>query len=1126
MSTITALYVDDEPDLLEIARIFLEKTGDLTIDTCSSPLDAMEKLRSVRYDAIISDYQMPEMDGITFLKTVRSNVGPIPFILFTGRGREEVVIQAINHGADFYLQKGGDPKAQFAELAHKIRQAVQQKRAEASIHDHERRESDIINFLPDATFAIDMSGHIIAWNRAMERMTGVNAPAVMGKGDYEYAIPFYHERRPILIDLVLRNDPADPHYPFIKRDGKTLFSEITIPHFNNGTGAALWFTASPLYDMQGTVVGAIESIRDITDQKRIEEALRESKEKFREMADLLPQIVYEADCHGLLTYANAIAFQLFGYTREDFSRGLHIPDMIVPEERERGVRAMRDILAGKPLPAGGQEYQALRKDGSTFPVTIYTVPIVRNDRITGLRGIIVDISSRQQVEEQLRERERFLTTLMSHLPGFVYRCRNDRDWTMTYISEGCRDLTGYAPADFLVDRTITFNALIHPDHRERIWQKWQTLLGRLEVFEDEYPIITKSGETRWVQERGQGIFSEDHRLLFLEGFIADVTRRRSVEEALEKKSRYYELLLHTSTDAIHVMDKDGRLREWNDAFLSHLGYSAQEAAHLTIADWDVSRKIDQFALWIAGLIREGGIIEAIHRRKDGTLRDMEITTTAVTIDGEKLLYASARDITERKRVNRALFESEARYRNIVESFEDLYYETDAKGIIRFLSPSCYPLTGWTVAELTGKPVTTVYSDEKYRNDLTVAIQETGYVRDFEIVLNKRDGTPTPVSLSAHIIRNPGGYLAGIAGSLRDITDRKRAEVEIQRSREQLALVIAGSGAGFWDWNIPEGRLIINERWAEIIGHSLADLEPISVKTWEKYCHPDDLRRSEILQQQHFTGENPVYESEARMLHADGHWVWVLDRGKVVEWDHEHRPVRMTGTHIDITRIKQMESALRQANTKLNLLNSITRHDIVNQLTSLKGFLELSRMNPADTASVAGFIDKEESIAKTIERQIAFTRYYQDMGVKDPAWQNVEASALGAAAALPMRGISLCIERSDLEVYADPLFDKVFYNLIDNALRYGGDRMTAVRISCQEIADGLVLVCEDDGAGISDENRKRLFERGFGKNTGLGLFLVREILSITGITIRETGTPGIGARFELLVPRGSYRFARL
>ena len=150
---------------------------------------------------------MPVMDGIEFLKRVRASGNTIPFIIFTGRGREEIVIQALNEGADFYLQKGGEPLSQFAELAHKIRQAVQQRRAEASIRDHERREADIINFLPDATFAIDTQGVVIAWNRAMEKMTGVSSPEILGKGNYEYAIPFYHERRPILIDLVLTDDP-------------------------------------------------------------------------------------------------------------------------------------------------------------------------------------------------------------------------------------------------------------------------------------------------------------------------------------------------------------------------------------------------------------------------------------------------------------------------------------------------------------------------------------------------------------------------------------------------------------------------------------------------------------------------------------------------------------------------------------------------------------------------------------------------------------------------------------------------------------------------------------------------------------------------------------------------------
>src|SRR5271157_5922550 len=202
------LYVDDEPGLLEIGKLFLEKEGWFSVDVITSASGALSLMESATYDAIIADYQMPGMDGIEFLKHVRSSGNSIPFILFTGRGREEVVIQALNEGADFYLQKGGEPVPQFTELAHKIRQAVQKRQADASVRDLERREADILNFLPDATFAIDAGGVVISWNQAMEELSGITAAEILGKGNYEYAIPAYHERRPILIDLVLTEDPA------------------------------------------------------------------------------------------------------------------------------------------------------------------------------------------------------------------------------------------------------------------------------------------------------------------------------------------------------------------------------------------------------------------------------------------------------------------------------------------------------------------------------------------------------------------------------------------------------------------------------------------------------------------------------------------------------------------------------------------------------------------------------------------------------------------------------------------------------------------------------------------------------------------------------------------------------
>jgi PAS domain S-box-containing protein len=278
---IVILYVDDEPGLLEIGKLFLERSGQFSVDISTSAPEALAMLDSKHYDAIISDYHMPGMDGIEFLKKVRASGNTIPFIMLTGRSREEIVIQALNEGADFYLQKGGKLVSQFTELAHQIRHAVQQRWADASICDFERRESDIIDFLPDATFVIDRSGRIIAWNHAIEEMTGVPASEMLGKGDYEYAIPFYGQRQPILIDLIFESDEVVARkYAHILHKNHTLMADTNLV-FPNGIPATLMVMASPLYNRQGDVVGAIESIRDITERKRAAEAVTAANKKLK-----------------------------------------------------------------------------------------------------------------------------------------------------------------------------------------------------------------------------------------------------------------------------------------------------------------------------------------------------------------------------------------------------------------------------------------------------------------------------------------------------------------------------------------------------------------------------------------------------------------------------------------------------------------------------------------------------------------------------------------------------------------------------------------------------------------------------------------------------------------------------
>jgi PAS domain S-box-containing protein len=224
---------------------------------------------------------------------------------------------------------------------------------------------------------------------------------------------------------------------------------------------------------------------------------------------------------------------------------------------------------------------------------------------------------------------------------------------------------------------------------------------------------------------------------------------------------------------------------------------------------------------------------------------------------------------------------------------------------------------------------------------------------------------------------------------------------------------------------------------------------------------------------------------------------------------------------DITARKRAEDGLALASRKLNLMSGITRHDIINQLTILSGSLDLALGKVKEPERIA-HINRAQKAADTIQRQIAFTREYEDLGVRSPVWQRLSDIIRSAASQLAATAISFEIPDDRLEIYADPLLVKVFYNLFDNARQHGGG-VTRISISHNQNGTGRAIIVADNGIGISPEDKPHIFERGFGKNTGLGLFLSREILSITGISISETGVQGKGARFEILVPKGTYRF---
>lgn len=419
-------------------------------------------------------------------------------------------------------------------------------------------------------------------------------------------------------------------------------------------------------------------------------------------------------------------------------------------------------------------------------------------------------------------------------------------------------------------------------------------------------------------------------------------------------------------------------------------------------------------------------------------------------------------------------------------------------------------------EILGKTTRDFFSkdDSAFHWDMTEDVFQRRATREDEVSITLPDGETCTLISTAALYTDASNRIF-MVGVIRDISERKLMEEALKDRTAKLNRAEKVARFGHWEFHL-DTKAVITSEGAKII-YGLDDQEK-SISDVQKIPLPE-FRPALDAAMKGLTEEGRPYNVEFKIRRATDDAIIYIH--SIAEYDPTRRVV--FGVINDITERKRAEEGLCIATRKLNLLSSITRHDILNQVSVLQGSIQIIMKGSTDPQQIR-WTEAAKRAARTIYDQILFTRDYQDMGVKAPTWQKVNLAIIQAKGALPVRQIQITLDREDLEVFADPLFEKIFYNLIDNALKYSGKELTKIEVSSQENEEGLVITCADDGTGISQEDKKHLFERGFGKNTGLGLFLSREILAITGFTITEDGEPGKGARFRITVPKGSYRFA--
>jgi len=892
----------------------------------------------------------------------------------------------------------------------------------------------------------------------------------------------------------------------------------------DGTVVRLEVSSSPVFTAEGNFTGFSGISRDITGRRKAEAALKESETRFRDLFNNMSSgvAIYDATADGM------------DFIIRDINRAVETIEKVKKEDII-GHR-VREIFPGVENLGLLDVFRRVWKTGSPehHPVSQY-----RDNRISGWRenyvyklpsgeivAIYEDVTEKKLAEEALRESEdRYRALLDGAGIGVGYW---STEGTLLFLNEiSLRRLMGKAEAFIGKNLRELFGDADGEKYLRRI--RKAAVSSDLEEYEDY--IHLPSGEG-WYLSVYTRITGPDGTVRGIQVLSIDITGRKKMEVELKES----QVQLGEAIDLAHLVNWEFDVRSgiftFNDRFYALYGTTAErEGGYQMPVDLYTREFVhpdDQDI--VAGEVEKAiqatdpqFISQVEHRiiRRDGEVRTIVVRFGITKDENGRTVrtHGANQDITEQKKMESALRESEVRFRSLIQNSSDIIRVVNASGRIMYDSPSSQRILGYPAGTLVGQdPLNFIHPDdlEQVRSDFTEVLHKKNTGTPTEFRIRKSDGSYIYVeSVAVNLLDVP--EINGIVVTTRPVNERKLAEISLRESEEKFRRIFDSANDGIiivdiTPFGLPGKIRDINAIQCTRLGYSRNELRN---KTFSEIITPESNGKIPAFMAGLIAKGLAVFEAvfqtrDAGLLETEmsSHIIRFRDKDILI------------GIARDITRRKKEEQALRLANQKLQMMNIVAWHDIQNKITGLRGYVELSKDLVHDERA-RDFLMKEEAILKTIHASIQYTKEYQEMGTRPMQWVNIPSTIVSVLALIDKKGVMVSIGLDDLHIYCDPVIERVFSYLVENTINHG-KKATAIRMWYEESPAGLTLIYTDDGVGIPSDSKESIFVRDVARGAGFSLYFIHDILELSGMSIRECGETGQGARFEIAVPKGSYR----